>query len=236
MGQDDRVRTFIHGFDEKLGGGIPPGSVVLLAGEPGTMKSTIAFNILYQNALREGRTGTYISLEQGRESLTRHLVGMSLSPKDVEAKVSIVDLGMIRRNLDGMAQRTWIDIFKMYASNLKRSLNYDILAVDSLPVLEVMAHFENPREDLFQLFEWLRDLRATTILISEMQPGSEDFGKNGEEFLSDGIIHLKMERVDDANIQRRIRCVKMRGTTHSPNYYTLIFQNGILQATRIIAE
>ncbi len=236
MGQDDRIRTFIHGFDEKLGGGIPPGSVVLLAGEPGTMKSTIAFNILYQNALRDGRTGTYISLEQGRESLTRHLIGMSLSPKDVEAKVSIVDLGMIRRNLDGMAQQTWIDIFKMYASNLKRSLNYDLLVVDSLPVLEVMAHFDNPREDLFQLFEWLRDLKATTILISEMKSGSEDFGKNGEEFLSDGIIHLKMERVDDANIQRRIRVVKMRGTNHSPNYYTLIFQNGILQATRILAE
>ena len=99
-----------------------------------------------------------------------------------------------------------------------------------------MARFENPREDLFQLFEWLRDLKATTILISEMKPGSEDFGKFGEEFLSDGIIHLKMERVGDANIQRRIRCVKMRGTNHSPNYYTLIFQNGILQATRIIAE
>jgi KaiC/GvpD/RAD55 family RecA-like ATPase len=236
MGQEDRIRTFIHGFDEKLSGGIPSGSVVLLAGEPGTMKSTIAFNVLYQNALREGRTGTYISLEQGRDSLTRHLIGMSLSPKDVENKVSIVDLGMIRRNLDGMAQRTWIDIFKMYASNLKRSLNYDILVVDSLPVLEVMARFDNPREDLFQLFEWLRDLKATTILISEMKLGSEDFGKNGEEFLSDAIIHLKMERVDDANIQRRIRCVKMRGTNHSPNYYTLIFQNGILQATRIIAE
>lgn len=236
MGQDDRIRTFIHGFDEKLSGGIPAGSVILLAGEPGTMKSTIAFNVLYQNALREGRTGTYISLEQGRESLTRHLDGMSLSPADVEAKVSIVDLGMIRRNLDGMAQRTWMDIFKMYASNLKRSLDYDLLVVDSLPVLEVMARFENPRENLFHLFEWLRDLKATTFLISEMKPGSEDFGKHGEEFLSDGIIHVKMERVDDANIQRRIRCVKLRGTNHSPNYYTLIFQNGILQATRVIAE
>jgi len=236
MGQDDRIRTFIHGFDEKLGGGIPAGMVVLLAGEPGTMKSTIAFNILYQNAMKDGRAGTYITLEQGRDSLTRHLIGMSLSPRDVEAKVSLVDLGMIRRNLDDMAQRTWIEIFKMYASNLKRSLNYDLLVVDSLPVLEIMAHFENPREELFQLFEWVRELKATTILISEMKSGSEDFGKYGEEFLSDGIIHLKMERVDDANIQRRIRCVKMRGTNHSPNYYTLIFQDGILQATRILAE
>ncbi len=236
MAEGDRIRTFIHGFDEKLGGGIPAGHIVLLAGEPGTMKSTIAFNIMYQCALREGRPGTYVSLEQGRDNFTRHLEQMSLSPRDVEAKVSIVDLAMIRRNLDGMADRTWIEIFKMYASNLKRSLNYQILVVDSLPALEVMAQFENPREDLFQLVEWIRDLKATTFLISEMKPGSEDFGKHGEEYLCDGIIHTKMERVDDANIQRRIRCVKMRGTNHSPNYYTLIFQNGILQATRIIAE
>jgi len=52
MAQGDRIRTFIHGFDEKLDGGIPVGQIVLLAGEPGTMKSTIAFNVIYQNALR----------------------------------------------------------------------------------------------------------------------------------------------------------------------------------------
>lgn len=236
MASEARIRTFIQGFDEKLGGGIPAGHIVLLAGEPGTMKSTIAFNVLYQNALREDRHGTYISLEQGRENLARHLASMSLNPREVDDKVSLVDLGMIRRNLDGMADKTWLEIFKMYASNLKRTLAYDILVVDSLPVLEVMAKFENPREELFQLFEWLRDLKATTILISELKPGSDDFGKNGEEFLCDGIIHTKMERVDDANIQRRIRCVKMRATGHSPNYYTLIFQNGVLQATRILAE
>src|SRR5207244_13167199 len=100
----------------------------------------------------------------------------------------------------------------------------------------VIARFQNCQEDRLQWFEWIRDLKATTIMISEMKPGSEDFAKHGEEYLSDGIIRSKMERVDDANIQRRIRCVKLRGTNHSPNYYTLIFQSGILQATRIIAE
>ena len=75
----------LHGFDDKLGGGIPEGHVVLLAGEPGTMKSTIAFNMIYQNALRDGRPGTYVSLEQGRENLTRHLDQMSLSPRDIES-------------------------------------------------------------------------------------------------------------------------------------------------------
>src|SRR5207244_10355076 len=158
------------------------------------MKSTIVFNMIYQNALRDGRPRTYISLEQGRENLTRHLDQMSLSPRDVENKVSIVDLGMIRRNLDGMADRTWLEIFKMYALNLKRSLNYDILVVDSLPVLEVMSRFENPREDLFQLFEWIRDLKATTILISEMKPASEECGTTGEEYPREGINQTNTDR------------------------------------------
>src|SRR5256886_9699653 len=113
----------------------------------------------------------------------------------------------------------------MYAMNLKRTLNYEILVVDSLPVLEVMARFENPREDLFQLCEWIRDLQVTTILISEMKPNSEDFGKHGEEYLCDGIIHAKMERLDEENIRTRMRCRRVSATNHHTNYLTLSFHN-----------
>jgi len=233
MGSSDRIRTFIRGFDEKLGGGVPRNHVVLLAGETGTMKSTIGWHVLYFGAEKDHRTGVYMCLEQSRESLVAHLRGMGLDPRHVEDRVSIVDLGMIRKNLEGMAESTWLEIFKMYALNLKRSLNYDVLVIDSLPVLEVMARFEHPREDLFQLFEWLRDLKATIFLITEMKSRSEDFGMLGEEFLSDGIIHTKMERVDDANIERRVRCVKLRGSAHSPNYYTLTFRNGVLETTAV---
>ncbi len=235
MAGGNRVRTFIQGFDEKLSGGIPEGSIVLLCGEPGTLKSTIAFNILYHNALREGRNGVYMTLEQSREGLTNHLRAMGLDPKDVEDKVSIVDLGMIRKTLEG-TQDTWFEIFRMYATNLKRTIGYDLLVVDSLPVLEVMARFPNPREDLFKLFEWMRDLDATVLIVSEMTTAHDAYGKYGEEFLADGIVHTKMQNVDDANIQRRIRCVKMRSTPHSPNYYTLIYQNGLFQVTRVLGE
>lgn len=236
MGTSERVRTFVQGFDDKLGGGIPPGQIVLLAGGPGTMKSTLAWNVLFHGAQKDGRPGAYISLEQSRESLIGQLRGMGLDPASVEDKVSIVDLGMIRKNLEGMAESTWIEIFKMYAQNLRKSLAYEALVVDSLTVLETLARFDHPREELFHFFEWLRDLKVTTFLLTEMRANSEDFGAWGEEFLSDAILHVKMERVDDANIQRRIRCVKMRGSAHSANYYTLVFQNGALQATRVIPE
>ena len=233
---EPRIKTYIQGFDEKLSGGIPEGSVVLVAGEPGTLKSTAVFFIMYENAIKENKPGIFISLEQGRESLVRHLRGMGLDPRDVEDKVSIVDLSVIRKNLEGMANRTWLDIFKMYAQNMKGAIDYKLLAIDSLPVLEVMARFQSPREDIFQLFEWLKGLNSTIFVISEMSSGETQYGKHGEEFIADGIIHVKMERVDDANIQRRIRCVKMRGAAHSPNYYLLMFQDGSFQVTRVIAE
>lgn len=233
---EDRIKTYIQGFDDKLSGGIPTGSIIIVCGEPGTLKSTIVFHTMYHNAMKENRAGVFVSLEQSRDSLTRHLRGMGLDPRDVEEKVSIVDLGVIRRNLQGMANKTWIDIFKMYAENMKKATDYRILAIDSLPVLEVMARFQSPREDMFQLFEWLRELKTTVFMISEMGAGDLQYGKHGEEFIADGIIHVKMECMDDANIQRRIRCVKMRGAAHSPNYYLLMFQNGAFQVTRVIAE
>jgi KaiC/GvpD/RAD55 family RecA-like ATPase len=235
MASGDRVRLFIQGFDDKLSGGIPEGSIVLVCGEPGTMKSTIAFNALYHNALREGSRGVYMTLEQGREGLSYHLRQLGLDPKDVEDRVSIVDLAMIRKTLDG-GQNSFFEIFRMYATNLKKTVGFQLLVVDSLPVLATMARFQNPREELFKLFEWVRDLDATVLFVQEMSTQQEPYGKFGEEFLADGIIVLKMVSVDDANIQRRIRCVKLRGTAHSPNFYTLIFQNGQFQVTRVLAE
>jgi KaiC/GvpD/RAD55 family RecA-like ATPase len=235
MASGNRVRTFIQGFDDKLSGGIPEGSIVLVCGEPGTMKSTIAFNVLYHNALREGRNGVYMTLEQSREGLTYHLRQMGLDPKDVEDHVSIVDLGMIRKTL-GETKETWFEIFRMYAANLKKTLGFTLFVVDSLPVLETMAHFQNPREELFRLFEWIRELDATVFIIQEMSSHQEPYGRHGEEFLADGIVVLKMVSVDDANIQRRVRCVKLRGTAHSPNFYTLLYQNGQFQVTRVLGE
>src|SRR5947207_589374 len=46
------VYTHIRGFDEEvLRGGIPQGHVILIRGASGTMKSSLAYYILYHNAL-----------------------------------------------------------------------------------------------------------------------------------------------------------------------------------------
>jgi circadian clock protein KaiC len=230
------IKTYIEGFDEKLGGGIPEGSVVLVVGEPGTMKSSVAFNVLFHNAVKESIPGLYISLEQSRESLMDHMSNLEMDISVCEDVVNILDLGLIRKNLTMLADQSWMHVFKMYVENLQKSHDFRILALDSLPVLELLAEFKSPRADLFHFFEWLRDQQITTFLISEMSQDSNAYARYDEDFLADGIIHVKMEKVDDINIQRRIRCVKMRSVNHSMNFFTLLFHDGIFEVTKVIGE
>src|SRR3989337_866440 len=67
-------RTYVEGFDEAITGGIPEGHVVLVSGPPGTMKSSLAYNILWHNAAEEGHRGIYVTLEQGKASLEFQMV------------------------------------------------------------------------------------------------------------------------------------------------------------------
>ena len=63
-------------------------------------------------------------------------------------------------------------------------------------MLEVLAKFVEPRDDLCRLFEWVRKLGVTTFLISEMEQGSDRFCANSEDFLADGILPLDIRRDD----------------------------------------
>jgi KaiC/GvpD/RAD55 family RecA-like ATPase len=232
----ERIKTYIHGMDEILEGGIPQGHIVLLAGEPGTFKSSVAFNVIFNNVRNDNHIACYITLEQGRESLIQQMSRMGMDLDEVGNNLSIVDLALIRKNLEKLGQQSWMQIFKTYASNLKENIDYSILVIDSLPVLTMLAEFANPRVELFHFFEWLREMKITCFLISEMKAGHEDYSLMGEDFLSDGIIHLKMEKVGDVNIQRRIRVVKMRSTSHSSDYFTLLYGRTGFTAARVISE
>ena len=235
----DRIQTYIMGLDDQMSGGIPEGHVCLLAGTPGSMKSSVAYNLLFHNAKEKGKKGLYISLEQSRQSLLDHMKGLGLDHAEVQENVSIVDLGFLRKSSQATEEgKSIVDIFKMYAQNLKAKMGYDILVLDSLPVLNILTEDEgtvNKRTELFRFFEWLRDLDVTSFLISEISP-SGDVGVRDENYLSDGVIMLIKERVGAVSNQRRILIDKMRNSAHNPDYFTLVFKAGKFQVTQVISE
>jgi len=247
----ERIPTYIEGLDQKIQGGIPKGSIVLICGCAGTMKSTIAFNLLFNEVLNRGKTGIFLSLEQSYVSLLDHMVNMDFKLDDIdivilsdisklnesiaEVKNSkggtllVSDLSAIRKQVKGMAATPgsdWLNIIKNILKKLKETRGCDIFVLDSLSALYVLSQFENPRANLFYIFEFLRDLEVTSFLISEMPLNKTKYSEyEVEDYLADGIILLELaER--QRKVTRELSIVKMRATNADNDVHTLEFKNG----------
>lgn len=235
-----RIPTNVDGLDEILAGGVPEGHVVLVSGAPGTMKTSLTYHVLHENA-RGGIRGMYVSLEQSRASLVDHTEGLGYRLDDTDGNLSLLDLGMLRKKLAGSKDQPWMDLFKVYAQGLRKSFDYRLLVLDSLDALEILARFREPRREMFSLIRWLRDLHCTTFLLGELptdtgrvtRPERAAYAKHKEDYLADGIIHLRLARQGEFGMQRQLRIVKMRGARHETGYHALVFDNG-LKVTRIL--
>ncbi|HYM38840.1 MAG TPA: ATPase domain-containing protein [Thermoplasmata archaeon] len=231
-----RIKTYIRGFDEAVGGGLPEGYVVLVSGAPGTMKSSLAFSILYQNALREGKRGAYFTLEQSKDLLLEQMASMGMADEKVWENLVLMDMGNIRKNLNYLQGRgTWLELFKMYCNNVMKSERLACLVVDSLDVLETMAKMQDRRSELYFLFEWLRDLGPLTLLLSEQPLEAVDGRAPDEAYLADGILHLELHEASDLFVQRRLRVAKLRSTRHETGYYALSYEDGGFEVTRSVS-
>jgi KaiC/GvpD/RAD55 family RecA-like ATPase len=233
----NRVKTHIRGFDDAIGGGLPEGYIVLVSGAPGTMKSSLAFSVLYQNALREGKKGAYFTLEQSKDLLLEHMASLGMADEKAWENLVLLDMGNIRKNLNLLQGRgTWLELFKMYCANVMKSEKLSCLVVDSLDVLETMAKMQDRRSELYFLFEWLRDLGPLTLLVSEQSlDPSRETRLPDEAYLADGIVQLDLHPTSDLYVQRRIRVVKLRSTRHDTGYYALTYEDGAFEVAKAVS-
>lgn len=224
-------KTYIKGFDKELGGGIPEGHIVLIAGTPGTMKSSLSYYFLYHNVKNTDFKGLYLSFEQSKKSFNFQIKRMNMN-NDLGGKLQVIDLSKIRTTAGDFKSKNWLNIIKKHLQLLHNKNKFNLLVIDSLPVLEILSLIHEKRTKLFQFFEWLRKLHLTTLIINEVSPDPNLL--RDEDFLADGIIHLTMERVGDIDIFRRIRCVKMRGMDHNTSIFTLEYKNSQFKITQAI--
>ncbi len=221
----ERVRTFVRGLDERLEGGIPKKSVVLICGTAGTMKSSLAYSVLYNNAVYSDTQGLYVTLEQDPESLLTqmHRLGME------DRAVDVVSFDEIRERVKKYRGENWIKKISGFLSEVKEERNYELLVIDSLNAMYTLTALQQVRAEIYFFFRALRELGFTAFLISEMPPGGGRYGEHGvEEFLSDGIVHLLFQRRGGilTSLERYIGVVKMRSTCHDTHYFPLLYQEG----------
>jgi KaiC/GvpD/RAD55 family RecA-like ATPase len=224
MSDIERIPTNILGLDESMEGGIPQGHIVIVAGASGAMKSSVTFSQLYNAVLYGETSGIYVTLEQGKDSLRAHMsnMGMNVDDARVRNRIAIIDLADLRVQLDeqGMSKRIdWMGQLIKQLTSYRQSIGFEILVFDSLGAFFTLTKMENPRDEIFRLFEAVRRLELTSFFICEMTGvDHKQFGEYGvEDYLSDGVIHLVMERNED-DVNRKLSVVKMRHTNHRLGY------------------
>ncbi|MEA2076048.1 MAG: ATPase domain-containing protein [Euryarchaeota archaeon] len=219
----ERIKTYIERLDEQLEGGIPKGTVSLVCGTPGCMKSSLAYSILYKNAVKGNLKGLYITFEQEIESLKEQMETLGMAEES--ENLVIVDHDMIDHEL-GVDMRFELNSIKkaqcFLEDYLKRE-DFDLLAIDPINALYSLTGIKNPRRAIYNFFVELRRMGVTSLVVSEMHQGDNRFGKYGvEDFLADAIIHLDYRRERDI-LERYIAVIKMRFTNHNLQYYPLFY-------------
>jgi len=219
----ERLSTYVDGLDEALSGGIPRGSVVLVAGTSGTYKTSLTFHLFYHN-VKAGSKALFITLEEGAESLRAAMEDLGMTGLD-DIPLYILDVAKIRlEHKEEEMQKDWIEILQKYISQRVKQNRFDLVAVDSLSALYALTAAQNPRRDLFHFFAFLRNLGATTFLISEIPHDGARLAPFDEDFLSDGVLLLRQHDRGDGDVQVRARIVKMRRTHHPHDWLALTRQ------------
>ncbi len=200
------LQTYVEGLDRALGGGIPRGSTVLVAGTPGTMKTSLILWLMHENARLNGVKSLYVSLEQDMDSLKAGAARMGMRNLH-ESSVYILDMGQLRRGLQrSESSKDWFTIL-----------------------------FE-PRREMFHLLSSIKDLGLTTFLIAEQPFGSTRLAQWGEDFLADGILNLRQVEVGETDVQLRLRCIKMRWMNHDHNALALNHDGQKFFVTHVISK
>jgi len=89
----DRMRTGIAEFDRAIGGGIVPGSAMLLGGDPGIGKSTLLLQVAAELAAA-GRKVVYVSGEEAVDQVRLRAIRLGLggAPVQLAAATSVRDI------------------------------------------------------------------------------------------------------------------------------------------------
>lgn len=193
---EERIPTAIDEFDRVLGGGIVPGSLVLLGGEPGIGKSTLLLQVANSVAAR----GAKVLLVTGEES-----------PRQVKMRAD--RLGALAGNLY-LLPEVDVDAIEARVEDLAPTL----LVVDSIQTLYDSAVSSAPgsvsqvRECTARLMRVAKDKQIPTFIVGHVTKDGAIAGPRVLEHMVDTVLYFEG---DSHYTYRLVRAVKNRfGSTN----------------------
>jgi circadian clock protein KaiC len=200
-----RAAMGVPALDEMLGGGLPRGYSLLVAGPSGSGKSILAASFLAEGA-RQGETGVVAAFEQ-HPNQARNPVLVDLIAR---GQVALIDSREPDLSIDEVVLRVL---------NEARRLKATRVVLDSLSGFELAlapSFRADFRESLLGLVTALARAGLTVLMTSELEDRYTDlrFSPYGAAFLTDAIIVQRYIEVD-SRLQRVMAVVKVRASAHS---------------------
>ncbi|MEO8671979.1 MAG: ATPase domain-containing protein [Tahibacter sp.] len=200
-----RLAMGTPGLDDMLGGGLPAGYSLLVAGPSGSGKSILAAAFLVEGA-RHGETGVIAAFEQ-RPTLLR-----------TPALARLIESGVVGL-VDSRAPDLSIDEIVMLLMKEIARLKATRVVIDSLSGFELAlapTFRRDFRESLSRMVTALAGTGVTVVMTSELEDRYTDlrFSPYGTAFMTDAIIVQRYIEVN-SRLMRMLAVVKVRSSAHS---------------------
>jgi circadian clock protein KaiC len=205
-----RLSIGVKKLDDMLGGGIPAGHSVLVAGPSGSGKSVLATNFIMEGA-RRGESGVIAVFEKRPNEYSQTGQG----GREFEQMVRERKVGIIHtRPLDLSIDETLHEVVTAIHALKARRVVIDSLSGFELALAPTFR--EDFRESLYRMVAVLTGMGITLMLTAELEDSYIDlrFSPHGTAFLTDTIIMQRYIELK-GHLRRVIGVVKVRGSKHS---------------------
>jgi circadian clock protein KaiC len=226
-GQPPRLSVGVTGLDEMLGGGIPSGYSVLVAGPSGSGKSVLATEFI-REGVRRGEPGV-IAVFEKRPSEYAQTSTIDLDQTALDAQVGIIHTRPLDLSIDETLHELTEAIHRLKARRV---------VIDSLSGFELAlapTFREDFRESLYRLVAALTGMGLTVMMTAELEDSYADlrFSPHGTAFLTDAIILQRYVELD-GQFKRVMAVVKVRASGHKKDLRLFeITADGIVVGDRI---
>jgi circadian clock protein KaiC len=210
----NRRPTGVPGLDLVLGGGLEPGSTVLVAGAPGTGKTILAQQICFDNATVEHRAVYYTTLSEPHAKLVQHLEQFAFfDSESLGPKVEHVHLG------DLLREKPRAGLEPLVSEVVRKTMEAEpaIVVIDSAKMLRDFVAESELRMTFYDLTSRIGHTQTVLLLVGEYTP--DEMTGAAEFSLADGIIQLSYQPREPID-RRWLRVVKLRGGSHREGKHT----------------
>lgn len=206
-----RLSTGIKELDAMMGGGIPEGDSLLVAGSSGTGKSLLGTHFIAAG-LRAGEPGLVaVFEEQPAEYVGRaSIFGLELNNELQNGRLEIIYLRPLDLSVDEMMQEL---IDAVHRTGAKR------LVIDSLAGFEMAlapGFRTDFRESLYRMISALTGTGITVLSTLELEESLDrlPFSSHLISFLTDDLIRMRYVEIE-GQLRKILFVLKMRGGDHS---------------------